>query len=88
MMTTTWSRWAWPILSGHTRQVALPIAFVVGTILLAVNQGTELAAGEADVATLFRALANYLIPYSVSSVSYLNARNSPGVPFMTEVPQP
>jgi len=52
--------------------VALPIALVVGTVLLAVNQGSALAAGQVDVATALRALANYAIPYVVSSVGYLN----------------
>jgi hypothetical protein len=80
MVTTLWSRWGWPILSGRTRQVALPIALVVGTILLAVNQGAELVAGDADLATVLRALANYAIPYVVSSVGFLNGRGQPGSP--------
>lgn len=78
MVTTLWSRWAWPILSGRTRQVALPIALVVGTLLLAVNQGAELVAGDADLATVMRALANYAIPYVVASVGFLNGQ--PGSP--------
>jgi hypothetical protein len=72
MVATFWSRWGWPILSGRTRHVALPIALVVGTILLAVNQGSALATGHLNVATVLRALANYAIPYIVSSIGYLN----------------
>lgn len=73
MRSAFWSRWCWPILSGRTRRVALPVALVVGTLLLAVNQGAMLVAGEVDAATVLRALANYAIPYVVSSVGYLNA---------------
>jgi len=80
MVTTLWSRWGWPILSGRTRQVALPIALVVGTILLAVNQGAGLVAGDADMATVLRALANYAIPYVVASVGFLNGHDHPGGP--------
>lgn len=76
-MAVLWSRWGWPILSGSTRHVAIPVALVVGTLLLAVNQGSVLAAGELDAATVLRGLANYSIPYVVSSVGYLNARNHP-----------
>lgn len=77
---TPWSRWAWPILSGRTRHVALPIALLVGTILLAVNQGAQLVAGHVDAATVLRALANYAIPYVVSSVGFLNGHDHPAGP--------
>ena len=73
MRTTFWTRWALPILSGATRQVALPVALVVGTVLLAVNQGAQLLAGDIDPALVVRALANFAIPYVVSSIGYLNA---------------
>jgi len=62
--------------SGKTRAVALPVAIVVGTVLLAVNQGSDLLAGEIDPLMAFRAVANYAIPYVVSSIGYLNAPNS------------
>jgi hypothetical protein len=72
-MASLWTRWALPILSGHTRQVALPVALVVGTILLVVNQGSHLVDREIDTATVLRSLANYAIPYVVSSIGYLKA---------------
>lgn len=78
MAATIWSRWVWPILSGKTRRVALPIALVVGTILLVVNQGADLLTGEVDAATLLRVVGNYAIPYVVSSVGYLNALTGQG----------
>lgn len=57
--------------------MALPLAIVVGTVLLAVNQGSDLLAGEIDRVMVFRAVANYAIPYVVSSIGYLNASNTP-----------
>lgn len=71
MVSALWSRWMWPILSGRTRHVALPIALVVGTVLLAVNQGAQLVSGDVTVAVVLRGLANYAIPYVVSSIGYL-----------------
>ncbi|MFC5731266.1 nitrate/nitrite transporter NrtS [Nocardioides vastitatis] len=73
MRPTLWATWCWPILSGRTRHVAAPVALVVGTILLAVNQGSQLLAREVDLVTVLRALANYAIPYVVSSIGYLKA---------------
>lgn len=74
MVAKVWFRWCWPILCGRTRHVALPIALVVGTILLAVNQGGQLVAGQVDAATVLRAIANYAIPFVVSSVGFLNGQ--------------
>lgn len=86
MPTTLWTHWAWPILSGKTHRVALPVALVVGTILLAVNQGSLLLTGEIGPATLVRAaLANYTIPYVVSSIGYLKAPNRSQHPQREEV---
>jgi hypothetical protein len=75
MRTTFWTHWVWPILGGKTRAVALPLAIVVGTVLLAVNQGSDLLSGEIDPVMVFRAVANYAIPYVVSSIGYLKAPN-------------
>lgn len=57
--------------------MALPVAVVVGTILLVVNQGSQLLAGDVDLVMVLRGLANYAIPYVVSSIGYLNARSGP-----------
>lgn len=56
------------------------MALVVGTILVAVNQGTQLRAGEVDRVVVLRALANYAIPYVVSSIGYLSAPSRPQPP--------
>lgn len=77
MRRSLWIHWCWPILSGRTRRVALPVALVVGTILLAVNQGSQLLAGEVDLVVVLRAMANYAIPYVVSSIGYLKAPSGP-----------
>ena len=73
MWRALWPRWCWPILSGRTFAVAMPIALVVGSLLLAVNQGSQLASGRVGWSTLLRAVANYAIPYVVSSLGYLRA---------------
>jgi hypothetical protein len=80
MRTTFWTRWALPILSGSTSHVALPVALIVGTVLLAVNQGAQLLAGEVDPAIVVRALANFAIAYVVSSIGYLKAPDNPQQP--------
>lgn len=77
MPTTLWTHWLRPILCGRTRHVALPVALVVGTILLAVNQGSHLVAGDVDLVMVLRGLANYAIPYVVSSIGYLKAPSDP-----------
>lgn len=59
------------ICRGATFRTGSRIALVVGTLLTAVNQGTVLASGHAGAATIFRVVANYLIPYVVSSLGYL-----------------
>lgn len=56
------------------------MALVVGTILVAVNQGSRLLAGEVDLVMVLRALANYAIPYVVSSIGYLKASSGPQHP--------
>lgn len=54
--------------------MALPIALVVGTALVGVNMWEELASGTAEPAMVLRLVANYAIPYLVSSIGYLKAR--------------
>jgi LytS/YehU family sensor histidine kinase len=68
----------WPgairlILSGRTRHPALRVGLVVGTLLTLVNQGTVLVAGHVSIALVLRIVANYAIPYVVSSIGLLSA---------------
>ena len=68
----------WLILRGATFPAASKIALVVGTGLTVVNQASTLASGTLGTATLLRIMANYLIPYVVSSVGILAAHRVPG----------
>lgn len=60
------------IAKGATFRTASRIALVVGTLLTVVNQGSIILAGDASLATWIRAVANYLIPYTVASIGYLS----------------
>ena len=67
------------ICRGRTLSSVWRIALVVGTLLTVVNQGGVLASGHAGAATAVRGLANYVIPYTVSSLGLLRAyRTAPG----------
>lgn len=68
--------WVRPMISGQTRRAALPVAMVVGTLLVVLNQGSTVLAGHVDATVLGRAFLNYLVPYVVSSVGYLRALNA------------
>lgn len=70
---STWPQAAWLLLTGRTWRAALPIALLVGTLLSLINHGDVLLAGLPDRVTLIRVLANYAIPYVVSSVGCLSA---------------
>lgn len=72
----TWSTWgqcASLIARGRTLRPSARIALVVGTLLTVVNQFAVLASGDHTPATLARVLANYAIPYIVSSVGFLSS---------------
>lgn len=73
VVTSFWRRWCWPIMSGQTRRIAWPVALVVGSLFLAVNQGAQLLSGDLAWSATPRIVANYLIPYIVSSIGYLKA---------------
>lgn len=79
-----WTSWAGAlrlIIIGRTRRPALRVALIVGTMLSAVNQGSVLIAGHASAVTWLRIVANYGIPYVVSSIGLLSAyrtRRDPG----------
>jgi len=61
------------IAKGVTFRTAIKIALIVGTLLTAVNQGTVIVGGDPTIATWLRTVANYVIPYTVSSIGYLSA---------------
>jgi hypothetical protein len=52
------------------------VALVVGTLLTLINQGDHIASGELDLAVALKIVANYLIPWCVSSIGYIWARRA------------
>ena len=49
------------------------IALVVGTLLSLINQGSVIVGGDATAVTWIRVLANYFVPFCVSSAGFLTA---------------
>ena len=54
----------------------LTVALIVGTLLTLINQGDHIAAGALGLAVTLKILANYAIPWCVSSVGYISARRA------------
>lgn len=54
----------------------LTIALIVGTLLTLVNQGDRYASGDVGTAVILRTLANFAIPWAVSSAGYISARRA------------
>ncbi|NKB99119.1 MAG: hypothetical protein GKR90_11590 [Pseudomonadales bacterium] len=55
------------------RQRALKVAGVVGTILVAINQGDAILAGSLSTTQLLQIGLTYCVPYCVSSYSSVKA---------------
>lgn len=75
----SWSTW-WQavglILRGATWHPCGRVALIVGTLLTAVNQ-TAVFVGDWNHPVLWvRVVANYAIPYTVSSIGLLSAHRS------------
>jgi len=59
----------------------VPVAAVVGCVLSAINEGTQIAAGRAGWAAWVRVGLNFVVPFLVASYGYLSAaRVPPGAP--------
>lgn len=58
----------WPVV-----RRALGLAAIVGPILIAINHGDRLLAGEIDPVRLFKMSLTFLVPYCVSTVSSVGA---------------
>lgn len=52
---------------------AMKIAFIVGTILVAINQGDAILDGSLTAATVWKILMTYLVPYCVSTYAAVSA---------------
>ncbi len=59
------------------------IAFVVGLLLTAVNQGAVILGGDASRLTWVRTAANFLIPFVVSNLGLLSGRGARSAPAPT-----
>ncbi len=57
----------------HLRHT-LRIAFFVGLVLTAINQGTVIAGGDANAATWIRCALNFVVPFVVSNLGLLGGR--------------
>ncbi|MEM9532755.1 MAG: nitrate/nitrite transporter NrtS [Pseudomonadota bacterium] len=55
---------------------SLRVALVVGTVLVIINQGGVIAAGEATAGTWVRSALTYLVPYLVSTHASVSAVRS------------
>lgn len=54
----------------------IPIALVVGTVLIALNHGDRILSGDAETATWIRAGTNFLVPFIVSNLGLLAGRTA------------
>ena len=54
----------------------IPIALFVGTVLSLVNQGSVIFGGHATDATWIRVVANYIVPFCVSSSGFFASHRS------------
>lgn len=52
------------------------VALIVGTLLTLINQGDRILSGDVDRAVGLRIMANFLIPWCVSSIGYISARRA------------
>jgi hypothetical protein len=53
----------------------LRIAFFVGLVLTAINQGGAIAGGDAGGATWIRCALNFVVPFLVSNAGLLSGRS-------------
>jgi len=65
----------WFELARHPSVVrrALKVAVLVGTLLVAINHGGALLAGELDATRAIQVLLTYLVPYCVSTYAAVGA---------------
>jgi len=68
--------WFQVAISAQVVRRALKYAVVVGAILIAINHGEALLAGQLDSGRLFRMALTVLVPYAVSTLSSVEAVRS------------
>jgi len=62
---------------GTTVRPCVPVAAVVGCVLSAINEGTQIAAGRTGWETWARVGLNFVVPFLVASYGYLTAARVP-----------
>jgi hypothetical protein len=65
--------WLAIALQHPVRQRALKVAAVVGSILVVINQGDVLLAGNAPLKTWIQIVLTFLVPYCVSTYASVQA---------------
>jgi len=60
-------------LRQDVRNRAIKVALLVGTILVAINQGSALLAGQFSAALWLKIALTYLVPYCVSTYAAVQA---------------
>ena len=58
-----------------TLRKTIRIALIIGTLLSTINQGYLIWGGRATYVTWIRVVANYIVPFCVSSTGFLTARH-------------
>jgi hypothetical protein len=65
------------LIRGITVRACVPVAAVVGCVLSAINEGSQVASGHAGWLTWVRIGLNFVVPFLVSSYGYLTAARMP-----------
>jgi hypothetical protein len=67
----------WLILAAHPATVrrARLTSLIVGTLLVAINHGSAIIAGQVTRERIFQILLTYAVPYLVSTTSSIMTRN-------------
>jgi len=66
-------RWLRIALRGDVVRRSLKVGAIVGTILIAINQGDALLAGAISAEVLTKILLTYCVPYCVSTYASVSA---------------
>ena len=61
---------------GAAMRRTITVALIVGTLLTLINQGDRIASGGIDLSVGLKVLANFLVPWCVSSIGYISARRA------------
>jgi len=66
-------RWLALAMDSTTMIRSMKVAIVVGTILVAINHGDALIAGDLDLGRLLRICLTYVVPFAVATYATVSA---------------